>query len=172
MQVWYAVTHPHLDGSECGGGADVPVNAVYALDDAGFYHVGDIALESRPLFELQRQPGCWQLLKEQGAVRGITGIFTAPKRRRGRQRLQVRKNREHRAQNWQDLIAIFDSDVDMHAVDEHLPPPPLGAIHAPFIVWAVRDLLARRLANGVGAGAHQVDAQRLSYGADFFHGRS
>ena len=52
------------------------------------------------------------------------------------------KYREHRARDRQHLGAVLDADVHVHAVDEHLPAPPLRAVDQRRVALLVGDLLA------------------------------
>ena len=124
-----------------------------------------------------------QLLVELGAVRGVTGVDALPVWGGAGERQQVRPVVGERVNERQNLIARIHTHVHVHAVDDHVAAPILGALHdAPIAFFGHDGLLgpagervrARRveldtqpvgnLANGVG--------QLLQLAAGLRHGRA
>ena len=69
-------------------------------------------------------------------------------------------------QHGEDLVPAVESDVDVDAVDDHLPAPPLGAVDQLGVAFLVRDGLQLRRAEGVAAGAEDLHAHRVRDFAD------
>ena len=55
--------------------------------------------------------------------------------------------------------AVFDADVHVDAVQEHLVTPVGGALHQLCVALGIGDALAAGACEGVRAGGGQVDAQ-------------
>ncbi|MDQ0410629.1 hypothetical protein QF007_001752 [Clavibacter michiganensis] len=69
---------------------------------------------------------------------------------------------QQRVEDRERLGRVVDPDVHVHAPDHHLPPPPPGAVEQRRVALVVRrDVLVGPRAEGVGAGAHEVDAERI-----------
>jgi hypothetical protein len=73
---------------------------------------------------------------------------------------------QHRRADGQHLVAVLDAHVHVHPVDEHLAAPPLGAVDQRLVALLVGDALVVPLGERVGAGAHQLDPQRVGDAAD------
>ena len=61
-------------------------------------------------------------------------------------------------QDGQDLVPAVEADVDVDAVDDHLPAPPLGAVDELGVALLVRHRLQLRRAERMAAGAEDLDA--------------
>ena len=62
---------------------------------------------------------------------------------------QVRVVVEHRGQDRQGLVPVVDAHVDVQAVDDHLPPPVLGAVEHLLVGLPRRHVLRAPAAEGV-----------------------
>ena len=148
-----------LDRAEGRRGADVPANLVESLDDAGVDHVVGVGLQIRPRVELVGDARGGQLLKHHRAIGGVACVFARPERGGSGDGLQVAEAGGQGGLEGQDLCAVFDADVDMHAVQQHLVSPVGGAFDQLRVAGRVGDALAAGSREGVGAGGSQVDAQ-------------
>ena len=74
--------------------------------------------------------------------------------------------RQHRPADRQDLLPILDAHVNVHAVDQHLPAPPLRTVDQRRVALFVSHLLVIPSSKGVRAGAHQLDPQRVGDDTD------
>ena len=122
------VVHAVLDRAESRRGADIPADLVESLNDARTDHVVRVGLQVLPRVELTRDTGGGQLLEDHCAVGGVAGVLACPERRRRGDRLQVAQVGCERSLDRQDLRAVFDADVHVDAVQEHLVAPVGGAL--------------------------------------------
>ena len=99
------------------------------------------ASNSAQVLELERQPGRRQLLEHQRPVGGVAGVDAGPDRRGRRERLQVRVVVEQRGEHRHHPVALGQADVHVHAPDQHLPAPPLGAVDQLLVAVAGGELL-------------------------------
>ena len=156
-----AVADAHLDGAEVGDGPDVPADFGEGVDHAGGEHVLDVGLVVLPAGELEGQAGGGQLLEHQRALGGVAGVFAAPERAGGGERLEVREVVHQAVQDGEDLVAAVEADVHVDAVDDHLAAPPLGAVNELGVAGLVRHGLQLRRAEGVASGAEDLDAHGI-----------
>ena len=91
--------------------------------------------------ELERQPRGRQLLEHHRPVARVAGVLAVPVRRRRRQRQQVRVLVEQRGDDRHHLVRRGDPDVHVHAPDQHLTAPPLGALDQLGVARRVGELL-------------------------------
>ena len=127
----------------CGAGPQVPADLRQHLDHAGRELVVGVRLELLPGLEVERQPGGRQLLEHQRPVRRVAGVHPGPDRRGRRQRLQVRVVAQHRGQHRHHPRPVRHADVHVHAPDQHLPAPPLGAVDQLLVAMPLGQLLLR-----------------------------
>ena len=64
------------------------------------------------------------------------------------------------ADNRHDVIAIGDAHVGVHAEDQHLPAPPLGAVDQLFVAVGRCDFLFPPGGEGVGSGGQNIKPTR------------
>lgn len=79
---------------------------------------------------------------------------------------QLRKITQHPLDDREHGLGRRDADVDVYAVDEHGPSPPLGAVDEPRVALALRERLASGTRERVGAGAEQPREMGLCRRAD------
>ena len=85
-------------------------------------------LELLPGVELEGQAGSRQLLEHQRPVGRVAGVDARPDRGGRGQRLQVGVGVEQRRQHRHHPLLLGQPDVHVHAPDQHLAAPPLGAV--------------------------------------------
>ncbi len=152
------VEDPHLDRAQVRRRPDVPTDLVDVVDDAGLLLVVHEAFEVRPLLKVEGQPRRGQLLKHHRSVAGIPGVTAVPKRRRRRKGQQVWVLVQQRGDDRHHLVGRRHADVHVHAPDQHLPSPPLGALDQFGIARGVGEFLRRPLRERVCAGTEQLHA--------------
>ncbi len=152
-----AVEDPHLNRAQMRRRPDVPTDLVHVVDDAGLLLVVDEAFPLRPGLEVERQPGRRQLLEHHRAVGGVSGVLAVPVRRGRRERQKVRVVIEQRRVDRHHLVRRRDAHVYVHTPDQHLAPPPLGAL----------DQLG--IARRVGENLRGPFRERMRTGAEQFH---
>lgn len=97
-------------------------------------------------------------------------VSPPPEGRGRRERLQLCEHREQCTHDGEHLVAGFDADVYVNAKDQHLPPPPLGAIDQGRVALLIGDLLVVPACERVSPRAHEFHAKRVSDGADLRDG--
>ena len=155
-----AVAHADLNRSPARCRADVPADFVDRIDHAGVQHVADVVLVFGPVLQLERQAGGGQLLEEHGAVGGVVRVVAGPVGAGCADGLQVRDIGHESADNRHDVIAVGNAHVGVHAEDQHLPAPPLGAVDQLFVAVGRGDLLFPPRGEGVGSRAHDIKPTR------------
>ena len=67
----------------------------------------------------------------------------------------------------QNFVTVFNPDVHVDAIDQHLPTPPLGAINQRCVTFFVGDFLMRPAGERMGSCTHQLDPERIGNVANF-----
>ncbi|SLC83480.1 Uncharacterised protein [Mycobacteroides abscessus subsp. massiliense] len=110
---------------------------------------------------MERETRSGQLLKHHGPIAGVPGVLSLPHRRRGRQRQKVRVVVEHRGDDRHHLVLGGDTDVHVHAPDQHLPSPPLRPGNQLVVSRRIGELLRGPAGEGVCTGTEQLHAHGL-----------
>jgi hypothetical protein len=147
-------------------GTDVPADLGQGVDHTGGEHVLDVGLIVLPAGELERQPRGGQLLEHEGAVRGVAGVFAAPKGAGGGERLEMREVVDQAVQHRKDLVPAVQSDVDVDAVDDHLPAPPLRPVDELRVAFLISHGLQLGRAERMAPGAEDLHAHGVGDLAD------
>ena len=162
LQRRQAIGDAHLDRPQPGDRADVPADFSGVLDDAGMGHVLHALLEPGPIGELEGQAGSRQLLEDQRPLRGVPGVLAGPVRRGGREREEMRVEIQQPIDHGHRLRLIVEPHMDMHAVDHHLPPPPLRAADQLGVALLIGHGLLSGRSEGVRALGVEFDAEALA----------
>ena len=157
-----AVAHAHLQRPELRRRPQVPADLVELVDDAGLEQVGGVAprtpttagtgTAARPSAAAGTSAPGWTRSRCPRRPRTAT-TRSAP--------AGGRSTTASRALIGQDLVPVLDADVDVDAVDQHLPAPPLGPVDERLVARLVGHLLVVPARERMGARAHQLDPQRV-----------
>ncbi len=112
------VAHPQLDRAVLGLGADVPVEVLHRLDDAGRFHLREVDVrEVVPAQRERRAPAQREREHRVQPRRVEQRVHPLEERRRARQRDEVRHVAVQRMQQEQRVVARRAADV--HVLAEH-----------------------------------------------------
>ncbi len=153
------VTHAQLDRAVLGLGADVPVEVLHRLHDAGGGHLVEVGAELVPVGHEGRTPRQREGKHRVEPRRVEAGVLALHIGRAGRQRDEVRHVAAQGVQQPQRLVAVGAADVHMLAEHREL----LGQVAVELVdvmeALAREDLLATPVLEGVGPAAGDRDVE-------------
>jgi hypothetical protein len=157
------VTDTRLDGGKAVRRPQVPPDLRAVFDQLQIDQDVDRAAEIAPAVETGRKAGTRHVVEDGGPVGGKAGIGTLPKGRGGRERQQVRQEVGHLIGEIDPHLGVFDTDMDVHAADQH---PPRDAVHvAGEVAVAIlpRHALVLPIGERVAAGRDRDEAVILRH---------
>ena len=156
-----AIAIAHLNSAVTRNRANIPTVLARIVNHIGRHERLQVVAVLLPGIKVEGQTVRRKLLIKLGAVRSVTGIDSIPVGGRTGKRQQVRTVVGQRVNERQNLITGVNAYVHVHAVNDHVAAPILGALDHTLVAFLRHDRLVCPVGEGVSAGGVELNAELI-----------